>query len=148
MRTALADRFNARLGPKQPNGCIEWQGQLYSNGYGCVYLRKRGKHNDRGLAHRIAYSLVHGPIPEGKVVMHACDNPRCVNIEHLSLGTQLDNIADTVSKGRTRRSKLLPHLGDIYRMRSEGHTYTRIAMHYGVSRPLISLLFLGQLHTQ
>lgn len=54
----------------------------------------------RGLAHRVAWIDAHGPIPDGLVVMHSCDNRRCVNLEHLSLGTQADNIHDAQRKGR------------------------------------------------
>jgi hypothetical protein len=53
------------------------------------------------MAHRWSWTLANGPIPDGMVVMHRCDNPPCVNPGHLSLGTQLENIADRVSKGRS-----------------------------------------------
>lgn len=80
---------------------MEWQAQLYPNGYGLFNVKKP----QRALAHRIAFSLVHGPIPFGMVVMHTCDNPRCVNVDHLKLGTQAENVADMVNKGRQKRSK-------------------------------------------
>ncbi len=77
--------------------------------------------------------------------MHSCDNPRCVNVEHLRLGTQIENIADMVTKGRTRPSKLEPHLKEIFRKRAEGATQQMLADEYKVSRPLMSLLFSGKL---
>ena len=140
-RGNLAERFHARIGPKLPNGCMEWQSYCQPNGYGRFGYSKRRA----AFAHRIAYSLVHGEIPKGKVVMHTCDNPRCVNIEHLRLGTQIENIADTKAKGRTKRSKLLPHVHAIQEMRIVGISQELIAKKYGVSRPLVSMLLSGEL---
>lgn len=80
-------------------GCWEWTGRAKSNkGYGQIGLGGRGAKQE--LVHRFSYQLHKGPIPEGLVVMHACDNPRCVNPDHLSLGTPSDNIKDAVRKGR------------------------------------------------
>lgn len=57
----------------------------------------------RHQAHRFAYELTYGPIPAGKLIMHSCDVPACVNPAHLSLGTDATNIADAVAKGRATR---------------------------------------------
>lgn len=59
------------------------------------------------LAHRQTWVFTHGQIPHGLHVLHRCDNPPCCNPAHLFLGTNLDNIADRVRKGRSRRSSLL-----------------------------------------
>jgi len=78
-------------------GCWLWTGTLLNSGYGQVMLRKR-----KVRAHRLAWELTFGPIPEGMVVCHACDNPACVNPHHLWLGTVQANVRDRDAKGRTR----------------------------------------------
>lgn len=144
-KQALEERFHAKVGEQLPNGCMEWTAQLWSNGYGCFWLGIGGK---RALAHRIAYSLEHGvTLDVNQVVMHTCDNPKCVNVDHLRLGTQLENIDDMKVKGRSRRSKLISHFPSMFAMRDEGKTHQEIADLYGVSRPLVTLLFTGKLLT-
>lgn len=78
-------------------GCIEWQGKIGSHGYG--YVQKDRK---TVLAHRVAYAEANGLCVHsmGGVVLHSCDNPKCVNPQHLSLGTHKANTQDMVSKGR------------------------------------------------
>lgn len=137
----LEERFQRRVGKKLPTGCMEWQSYRQPNGYGRFSFGKR----KRALAHRFAYSLAHGEIPQGKVVMHSCDNPRCVNVEHLHLGTQAENVADMVTKGRFSRSKLEPHLKAILKKRAAGYTQQQIADEYRVSRPLVSMFLSGSL---
>lgn len=81
---------------KQPNGCWEWTGCLTDSGYGL--LTWAGK---RDRAHRIAYRIFNKrSIPAGLFVCHKCDNRKCINPEHLFLGTNYDNVMDMVSKGR------------------------------------------------
>ena len=80
--------------------CWEWQGTLSTKPNG---TRGYGKIQWRGVrgAHRLAYTLTHGPIPDGLLVMHRCDNPPCVRPDHLMLGTVNENNADRDAKGRT-----------------------------------------------
>lgn len=95
---ASAGDFWSQVDPT--GACWLWTGQRYARGYG------RYPHPQThvwGYAHRLAYELTHGPIPGGLVVRHKCDNPPCVNPQHLELGTQLDNIADRDRRGRTAR---------------------------------------------
>jgi hypothetical protein len=74
--------------------CIE-AGARSDTGYGRV--THEGK---QWAAHRLAWTLAHGPIPDGMLVLHHCDNRACWNVEHLFLGSQADNMADMVAKGR------------------------------------------------
>ena len=73
-------------------GCWEWRGFTTEAGYGSF----AGK-----AAHRLAYETLVGPIPEGHVVRHKCDNPPCINPDHLETGTHADNARDRVERGRS-----------------------------------------------
>ena len=82
------------------SGCWEWQGAV-SYGYG-VIMRNR----QRLRVHRVSYELWCGPVPDGMVMRHSCDNPCCVNPAHLTPGTQAENIQDIVARGRLGKTKL------------------------------------------
>lgn len=94
-RATLAERLDARLlKGAEPGACWVWTGATLK-GYGQI--------GDAGVvkyAHRVAYELAFGPIPDGLMVCHRCDNPPCCNPDHLFTGTALDNVADMVGKGR------------------------------------------------
>ncbi len=82
------------------DGCWEWGGGVDQNGYGKV-----GRAGRMWFAHRYSYTISKGEIPHGMVVMHSCDNRRCVNPEHLSVGTHQDNMRDKAEKGTEKGSK-------------------------------------------
>lgn len=90
------DRLMSKTWRNQSTGCVEWIGAINNRGYGYV----RRSNGITYLAHRIVWSHFRGPIDSGLFVCHRCDNPRCVNIDHLFLGTPKDNYDDMVSKGR------------------------------------------------
>ena len=89
--------FWERVQKREDTGCWEWTGFRMPNGYGRVYDPGR---KDVIYAHRRSYEITHGPIPNGLWVLHQCDNPSCVNPDHLFLGTAGDNARDRTRKGR------------------------------------------------
>lgn len=92
-KLSIEQRFWSKV-EKTPT-CWLWIGATFSNKYGHFVID--GKHC---LAHRVAYELTYGPIEEGLVLMHLCDNPPCINPEHLTPGTASDNMQDAMRKGR------------------------------------------------
>ena len=77
--------------------CWEWRGLRDKHGYG-----RKGPYK---TTHRLAWEWANGPVPAGMCVLHRCDNPPCCNPDHLFLGTQADNLADMVAKGRHHNQK-------------------------------------------
>lgn len=93
-----AVRLWSRTSIDSGHKCWEWQGYRRRSGHGQI-----GDESGRLVGtHRVAYEFFNGPIPDGMVVMHSCDNPPCCNPRHLSLGTQADNLHDMFRKGRAR----------------------------------------------
>lgn len=92
------DRFWSKVRKGGPDECWEWTASLNTSGYGQIGWGGRRGRSER--AHRVSYMLAHGLIPDGLCVMHSCDNRKCVNPNHLSLGTKADNNWDKVRKGR------------------------------------------------
>lgn len=81
-------------------GCASWTRATDEKGYGLLRVDGRIR-----KAHRLAWTLGHGVIPDGMHVLHRCDNRRCINVDHLFLGTHQENMADRSAKGRQARGE-------------------------------------------
>lgn len=119
-REAFKSRTNTT-----PSGCVEWQGKTNGQGYGRFCFGRRVE-----LAHRAAWRLFCGPIPPGKCLLHSCDNPKCVNTAHLSLGDRGDNARDMASKGRQwvqKNPEGRPVCPDELKARGEKHGNSKLS---------------------
>lgn len=122
-----------------PGGCIERANLKSKKGYTTIFCAGKKEY-----AHRLSYALHHGGIAEGMYVCHKCDNPKCINPEHLFLGTPRDNSQDALAKDRLARgervaqSKLKPD--DVLKIRGKAglQTQASLAAEYGVSIASIS----------
>lgn len=133
----------------QPSGCIHWTGSKNELGYGHVSVGGKST-----KAHRLAFSLFNGPIPGGLCVCHRCDNPACVNPEHLFLGTKLENTHDMLAKKRatdgsksptgTRHPKSKINLAAAIEIYQSTETYRAIRERFGISDALISGIKRGR----
>lgn len=117
--------------PKAPTtGCSEWQGYRLPSGYGMTNEVRNGT---RVYAHRKAWEQKHGEIPEGMCVCHTCDNPACVNVDHLFLGTHADNMKDMARKGRGRQALNPPTQAQMDEIRESSKPLRMLAREMGLT---------------
>lgn len=153
-----AERFESKCEPIPIAGCVIWTGASVPFGYGVIRFDGRQQY-----AHRVAWQLGVGQIPDGMSVLHRCDTPSCVAVHHLFLGTLSDNTQDMLRKGRgaggppkgdrnpmrlyrgllsgdrNGNAKLTwPKIRDIRRSYESGETQVSIAARHGVGQAVIS----------
>lgn len=139
------ETFWSRVEPDLNSGCWIWSGSFANNGYGRIDIAGR-----RVSAHRLAYEVTFGTIPAGMCVCHRCDTPACVNPDHLFLGSNADNVADKVAKGRTARgegagrAKLTEDQVKEIRSLRGTLSQSQIAKHFGIIQPHVSSIMTGR----
>ena len=145
-------RFLAKV--NKTSECWLWAGGLSDKGYGVFWLGTKRDGKDQ-YAHRVAYEIAYGTIPDGLDVLHKCDNPTCVNPAHLWAGTHTENMRDMFAKGRRRtlpgeknpRAKLTWEKVREIRSRYVPHVVTckMLAGEYGVDPALIHRIVRGRM---
>lgn len=125
-------------------GCHEWSRHINEGGYGTLKYRRK-----QWMAHRFAWQFWRGAIPFEMIVCHRCDNRRCINPDHLFLGTTQDNVDDKMRKGRfvaSRGEKSgTAKLTDAQALaiRLDSRSQATIAKDYGISQSMVSFIKAG-----
>ena len=137
------ERFWSRV--DKSGDCWVWTGGRDRHGYGRIQIDKR-----RVFAHRKALSLSGVTVPHDMCVCHHCDNPSCVNPDHLFVGTQADNIADMYAKDRSGKTGSRHHAAkltedDVVRIRLLPQSDTLVAKKFNVARTTINRIRNGRL---
>jgi len=139
-------RFHTKY-KRAANGCLLWTGSVMGAGYGQFVLeRDEYGHQEHLGAHRVAYVLAKGDIPQGFVVRHTCDTPPCVEPDHLILGVQADNIQDAAVQGRYKFAKpWLQKITDaqVAEILVSVETGAALAQRFGVTKSCISSIRRG-----
>lgn len=153
-RVPIEVRFAAKHTLDRVTGCWNWMSNFDKNGYGRLWVGNGAS----ARAHRVSYRLHNGAIPRGKMVLHHCDNVRCVNPDHLYIGTAKDNAADTIKRGRRQDHRgennpiaklTVVKVRKIKQLRDKA-TQQAVADRFGVSRENVRDIWNGKvwLHVQ
>lgn len=133
--------FASRSKKNDATGCIEWTRHISDTGYGTLKYKQK-----QWTAHRFFWQFQNGKIPHGMIVCHKCDNRKCINPEHLFLGTTQDNVTDKMNKGRFvasigERSGLskLTEL-QVRQILEDTRPQTKIAKDFGISQSNVSII--------
>lgn len=134
-------RFDSKWIRDEGTGCWEWQASKDKDGYGGFWAGKELGKEHEIRAHRASWLIHKGKIPDDSLICHTCDNPSCVNPDHLFVGTPMDNMQDKIKKGRQPqgadygRSPLMDC--DIPKIRASVTPATDLAIIYGVTQSTI-----------
>jgi len=134
----LHDRILANCIPEPNTGCWLWLGADVADGYGQVRVE-----GPKVRVHRAMYIACHGPVSPDLVVRHRCDVTACCNPQHLTIGTQKENVADCIKRGRRadsrgRGSKLTAE--DVLAIRDDRRVYRLIAEDYGIVKNTVQAI--------
>lgn len=130
----LKERFYEKVALIPFHSCWEWVGNRKLSGYGRIDFQKKSY-----LAHRLSWEIHRGEVPRGMFVCHKCDNPSCVNPDHLFIGSHQENMDDMRRKGRCRRISGVAHYKaklqekQIVQIRNSDMSSRRLAVIFGVS---------------
>lgn len=137
------ERFVVRKGDDE---CWDWSGSL-SGRYPALKRISSGT----TYAHRFSWERANGPIPDGLIIRHKCDNPRCSNPRHLETGTYADNMADMVERGRSKTGESNPsakltheRVAEIKKRLIGGESQQSLAREYGVCQQTVSDISRGR----
>lgn len=140
----MNDRFWEKVAVMGEDDCWNWTASTDGGGYGIFMVSPNPRIMEK--AHRLSWMMINGSIPDGLYVLHACDNPACVNPNHLFLGTHLDNMKDKVSKGRQTRlpgeqngRNILSEIDvrNIVRLHEQGMSYRKLSKKFGIGNTQI-----------
>lgn len=144
-----ADRFWSHVN-KSKGVCWNWMGYIRKNGYGQFRIGSAADGTRRMvMSHRYSYASCCGDVPDGMMVCHSCDNRRCVNPDHLFIGTAKDNNSDCAKKDRNSRgerhgmSKLRRE--NVIAIKDDTRPQRQIARDYSVSQNVISRIKSGKI---
>ena len=142
---SVMDRFMDKAVPVSESGCWIWIGGVTGSGYGAMKIN--GKMVG---AHRVSYDLHNADLCGDREILHSCDNPLCVNPDHLSAGTHQDNMADQVAKQRhaigSRNHFSSLDEGKVSKIKEQlrlGREGKDIAAEFGITPPAVSKIKLG-----
>ncbi len=136
------ERFNERYSVNESSGCWEWKYKMFPNGYGRFYVNKKSV-----KAHRFAYETFVGPLIEGLVIAHNCNNRKCVRPDHLRQDTQKSNMIDMALYGNCKDQVL--SVEEVIEIKKQLNNYYKgqiqdIAHFYKVSARLIDYIKRGK----
>lgn len=154
VRASTAEFVGSRIDRSAgPEACWPWVSHRNEKGYGVLKSRVRRDSTGSHMAHRISYEIANGPIPDGLMILHRCDNPPCCNPNHLYAGTAAENTADMISKDRgvapaglaNGKAKISDEqVREIHALRASGLLLREIATRMGVSDHHIGQIIRGK----